>query len=208
MGLGKPNSSNDENLGKSLTLYKSHLVLTANGQMILKFLSMLPLCDLENNWNCSEVNQQMFTSTKHVPDTIPALTELTYKLQNLQNPESGNYLATWKNAVFRKSCQLLNHHAFLESKLSKSEQLSQSLSKEGPLAAHVHPANDMECRRERKKLVSVLLELRVWWAEGGMERDSWKPIKVPCNRHTGFVETDLRARWGGIQDIAVCYMER
>lgn len=72
-----------ENLSKSLALHKSHLAPTANGLIILKFLSVLSLCDLENRWKCSAVDQQIFMNTKHVPDAVPTLMRLTYKLQNL-----------------------------------------------------------------------------------------------------------------------------
>lgn len=40
-----------ETLGRSLTLYKSLSTPTVNGKIILKFLSMLPLCGLKNRGN-------------------------------------------------------------------------------------------------------------------------------------------------------------
>ena len=62
-------------------------------------------------------------------------------------------MAVWSNDdhIFSKICQLLNHHAFVESKLSKSEQLSQTY-RDGPLPLHVHPANNTGNAAEREKI--------------------------------------------------------
>lgn len=40
--------------------------------------------------------------------------------------------------------------------------------------------------------VSVLLELRVWWAEGGVERGAGKQTNVRCNRHQGLWRQTLK----------------
>lgn len=61
--------------------------------------------------------------------------------------------------IFRKSCQLLNHHAFLELKLSKSEQLSQSLLR-GSFACP-HSSSQWYRMQEREEKIKFLFSWRL-----------------------------------------------
>lgn len=86
-----------ETLGRSRTLWKSHLAPTANGQIIIKVLSMVPLSDLKIRWKGSLANQQMFMNPKrcaHGADLPIAEPALNYPLLS---PENRDCLAVWKN---------------------------------------------------------------------------------------------------------------